>query len=162
MIRIFRSSPLLASALIVLLATASACSEGSEPATQTSGEAAASDAAVEEAIQAHLAKRTDLNLGAMDIAVETVTYPAEDQARAEVVFRAKGSPKAMLEMTYRLEREAGAWRVLPGAAQGATTGAPPQQTTPGGGMPPDHPAIGDEPTGGSSSELPPGHPPVEQ
>lgn len=139
---------------------ASGCGGGVQAPVESSSSAADQDAAVEQAIQAHLAKRTDLNLGGMDIAVERITYPASDEARAEVAFRAKGQAEAMLEMVYRLDRVEDAWQVRPGAAQGAA-GAP--QTQPGGAMPPDHPPVGGTPpSGGSGSELPPGHPPVAQ
>jgi hypothetical protein len=62
------------------------------------------------AIEAHLAHTGSLNLQAFDTVVKQVSIQG-DHAQAQVEFRVKSGPGAML-LTYALEKRDGAWSVV--------------------------------------------------
>ena len=92
----------------------------------------------------HLARRSDLDMTAMDMTIERVDVQG-DTADATVGFRVKNTPEAAMSMDYRLIKQAGEWTVQPNTAAGH-------------GAPPSAPAPGPAP----KQDLPPGHPPVAQ
>lgn len=124
--------------------------------------------AIRAGILQHLRVVGTLNLGAMQMDLRTVSING-NQARAEAEFRPKtGAPAgAGMLVNYSLEKRAEGWVVV--------------QTQPAGGMI-DHPAPGQVPaqnpnvhsnasagtpnfadlvnSGGTSANLPPGHPPI--
>ena len=104
---------------------------------------ASTNAAIQHAIEQHLANRPGIEGNKLILEVQKVTVQG-DQAEAEVVFRSRDDPRAQMAYHYELRREGGEWKVgngRPGAA-----GSP-------------HPNPGSEPEGGEG--LPPGHPSVE-
>ena len=123
-----------------------------------SGPAGDPRAEIEAAIDAHLAKRTDLDLGAMEVAVDSVDVQG-DSAEAVVSFRGQGAAEAAMTMTYQLTRGEGGWAVQPKSGMGHGGVTPPPRADDDQGLPPGHP-----PTAGEApaQELPPGHPPVSQ
>lgn len=96
---------------------------------------------IRQAVLDYLAKRGNLNVGSMDVKVVAVTF-ANEQAEATVSFRAKGAGVGSPEMTmhYALARQGGRWVV-----KGRTDSGP---SAHGAEVKP-------------SSQLPPGHPPLE-
>jgi hypothetical protein len=126
-----------------------ACS-GTAPTESGSTAAPASEvkAQVEAAVRKHLAKRSDLDMSAMELTIEQLEVQGET-ANAQVGFRVKDTPEAAMSMDYRLVKEAGEW----------VHGADPPPSGPGQGLPPGHPPTGESP---SAQPLPPGHPPVAQ
>ena len=124
--------------------------------------------AIRSGINQHLAALKTLNLGAMDMNITNVSVQG-DQAQAQVEFKPKsgGPPGAGMQVSYALQKQNGQWVV--------------QTTQPAGGSI-QHPAPGENPhmngaapssgsmpnfrdlvpggAGGNSSQLPPGHPPV--
>jgi hypothetical protein len=89
--------------------------------------------AVREAVLKRLETVSGLNLAGMDVDVTNVSFQG-NSAEAQVAFRAKGSADAMLNMSYKLEREGEVWVVKSSS----------------GGM------------GGGGGALPPGHPPAPE
>jgi hypothetical protein len=110
---------------------------------------------VRQAILDDIAARqatTGVNMSAMDVNVSSVSF-AKEQARATVMFTAKGSPGGGgMSMDYVLAEKSGKWVVTgrqmsvatPHGAGELPAGAAPQ-------LPPGHP----------TTELPPGHPSTE-
>jgi hypothetical protein len=86
--------------------------------------------AIKEAVMKRLASVSGLNMSGMDIEVSNVSFQG-NKADAQVAFKAKGSGDAMLNMSYKLEREGDIWVVKSSS----------------GGL-------------GGGSNLPPGHPPA--
>lgn len=70
---------------------------------------ASPEAEIEAAIQAHVAKKTQLDLANMEIEVQQVDVQG-DRARALVLFRTKGG-EAEMPVQYSLAREDGNWVV---------------------------------------------------
>ena len=101
------------------------------------------NAAVQHAIEQHLANRPGIEGNKLILEVQQVTVKG-DQAEAEVVFRSRDDPRAQMAYHYELRREGGEWKVENGHPSAA--GSP-------------HPNPGSAPEGGE--ELPPGHPPTE-
>ena len=137
--------------VVVILALAALA--GCNGPTPTLEHSAASDlnAQVEAAVRKHLARRSDLDMAAMELTIERVQVAGET-ADVRVGFRVKDTPEAAMSMDYRLVKEGGQWVVQPNAAAPAAGPAQP-------GLPPGHPPAG----GGQPSQpLPPGHPPVAQ
>jgi hypothetical protein len=108
---------------------------------------------VEEAIDRHLAKRSDLDFSSMKVVVDRVNFVGDDQAEATVKFTAGEDAAASIQLAYTLQKTSGVWEVVgpPKGTQGAQV-APPAA---GGAMPADHP-----PVSGEQQPLPSGHPPV--
>jgi len=115
-------------------------------------------AEIQAAVDAHLAKRTDLALGDMDVAVDSVDLQGDDKAEAVVSFRAPGAAEAAMSMTYQLTRTATGWEIQPKESMGHGGIAPPPSAE-DPNLPPGHP-----PTSGEAPQqnLPQGHPPVQQ
>jgi hypothetical protein len=121
---------------------------------------------VQQAVERHLAKRTDMDPSNLRVVVEKVSYEGDgDRATAAVTIMARQDPQAKMQMMYRLRKTSGGWEVEP--SQGSEAGAhgggamPPAPPAGEGGseLPPGHPPVkGADP--GAGSELPPGHPPV--
>lgn len=136
-------------------------------ATLGCGGAESPNGAILEAVEAHLAKRTDLDMSAMELSLSNVEVTG-DRAEAEVAFTATGTGQPAMSMNYSLRREGEGWVVEP--KQGSTHSMPGQQQAapmpgggvPGGGgqgLPPSHPPIEG---GAGGQELPPGHPPLSE
>ena len=146
-------------AVLAALTALAACNSGPGPAPAPEAAAAAPagdvEAQVEAAVRKHLSRRSDLDMGAMDMTIQKVDVQGET-AEAVVGFQVKGQPEAAMSMNYRLVRENGEWVVQPNAG---AAHAPEAQPGAGQGLPPGHP-----PTSGAepSQPLPPGHPPVAQ
>jgi hypothetical protein len=130
--------------------------------------------AIRDGINQHLAGLKTINLSAMNMNVMSYSVQG-NEAQAEVEFRPKagGPPGAGMQVTYKLEKQNGAWVV--------------QNTQPSGGMI-QHPGPGANPNtmpnsstssgssgsmpnfrelvpgggggGNGSMKLPPGHPPI--
>jgi hypothetical protein len=133
---------------LLLIAGGFGCGS-SEPARTAADERKA----VEDAIDRHLAKRSDLNVSSMEVTVDRVNFVDDDQAEAIVKFTVGEEAAASIQMAYTLQKTNDLWEVVgpPKRAQGAQV-APPAA---GGAMPPNHPAVG-----GEQQSLPSGHPPV--
>ncbi len=118
--------------------------------------------AVRQGVYDYLAKRSDLNMSAMQIDVTSVSF-RQNEADATVSFRAKGTPASasFMSMRYTLERQGSRW-VVKGHGRGPA-GTPPHGQGMGGqnphGMGQPMPG-GQTPAPGSESNLPPGQPPV--
>jgi hypothetical protein len=118
-------------------------------------------ASVQQAVERHLAARTDLDPSNLQVVVDKVNFEG-DRASAAVTIVARKDPQAKMQMMYRLRKTAEGWEVEApqGLESGAHGGAAPMPEAGGDtGLPPGHPAV----EGGAdaeASELPPGHPPV--
>jgi hypothetical protein len=66
--------------------------------------------AIRSAINAHLAARGNLNVGAFDMEIQKVDVQGED-ATADVAFHAKGGPGVM-QLTYNLKKTGANWAVV--------------------------------------------------
>jgi len=106
------------------------------------------DAAVQKAIQDHLAERSDLAMDKMVMEVQQVQVDG-DKAQAEVVFRVTSDPNSRMAYHYDLSREGGTWKVDSGRPGGA------ESSHPQAGEP-----MAGEPESPAPSELPEGHPPI--
>ena len=97
----------------------------------------------------------DINLGAMDVNVVSVSFRGKE-ADAMVAFAPKGGPP-MMNMKYTMERKGDEWQIKARAAGAIEQHASQPDPTAGGaqGLPPGHPAAG----GGAA--MPPGHPSLE-
>ncbi len=104
--------------------------------------------AVRQAVIDYLAKRSNLNVSAMNVDVTSVTFRS-NEADAVVAITARGAaPGQLMSIPYRLERQGDHWAVKGKAdAGGSPHGA--SAANPHGG--------GEAPVAG---ELPPGHPAV--
>lgn len=134
--------------LVLLLAGIAGCGS-SEPARTAADERKS----VEEAIDRHLAKRSDLDFSSMKVLVDRVNFVGDDQAEATVKFTVGEEAAASIQLAYTLKKTNDVWEVV-GPPKG-TQGAPAAPPAEGGAMPPDHP-----PVGGEQQPLPSGHPPV--
>ena len=153
--------PMRYSSLLILALTALLACGGSSPSDPR--------AAIEDAIDRHLARRSDLDTSSMKVTVGKIDYQGEDQARAMVSFQVGDNPDTSMDMAYDLLREGDVWEVQrnDGAGHGGGQVAPPPMS-PGTGseLPSDHPPLdspsnGGQPQSQSQTELPAGHPPVE-
>ncbi|MBI2819590.1 MAG: hypothetical protein HYX73_06400 [Acidobacteria bacterium] len=113
------------------------------------------EAAVQKAIQDHLAERSDLALDKMVMEVQQVNVNG-DTAQAEVVFSVAGDPQSRMSFHYDLHREGGRWQV------DASRLSDSQESHPQMGGP----SVGESMPGESGSaeplNLPEGHPPVQE
>jgi hypothetical protein len=116
------------------------------------------EAAVQEAIQDHLAARSDLAMDKMTMEVQQVTVNG-DTAQADVIFSVPGDSQMRMAYHYELRREGGRWRVDSGRPSASQVPHPPMGEAMGGEM-------GESMPGGSGAgeplNLPEGHPPIEQ
>ena len=105
-------------ALFLLISCLAACKHGVQ-----------SDDAVRQGVLDYLSGPMGLNLGAMDVKVDKVTYEGE-KAKAGVTISLKGNSTPMMTKQYELEQKEGKWVVI--ARKGESGhGA----TMPGGGAP---------------------------
>ena len=122
--------------------------------------------AVRQGVIDYLSTRSNLNVGAMQVDVASVTF-RKDEADAMVAFRPKGAGGAGqgMQIRYTLERKGDRW-VVKGKSEGAGQhgsaglmpgGNPhgamgmemPPESAPGAAMPPGHPSIGKQPPAGA-------------
>ena len=97
--------------------------------------------AVRQAIIDHLSKRSDLNIGSMNVEVTSVSFKP-NEAVAMVAFSPRGTAAGQgMSMRYTLEKQGSQWVVKGRADSG--------QEPHGAGPPP-----------APSGDLPAGHPPV--
>jgi len=66
--------------------------------------------AIRSAIDAHLARNSNLNVAAFDTEVQNVNVQG-NEAKADVAFRVKGGPGVM-QLTYDLKKTGGTWAVV--------------------------------------------------
>ena len=144
----YRTLPALAVGLL-LIAGAFGCGS-SEPQRTAADERKG----VEEAVDRHLAKRSDLDFSSMKVLVDRVNFVGDDQAEATVKFTVGEGAAASIQMVYTLQKTDDVWEVVgpPKGTQGSQVSPP----AAGGAMPADHPAVG-----GEQQPLPSGHPPVK-
>lgn len=125
--------------------------------------------AMRAGILEHLATMKTLNAGAMDLAIDRVTYEGS-QAHVFVTFRPKtgGPPGAAMQIAYLMEKRDSGWSVVRtegvgGAISHPGDGVTPNTPPPQAGASGDTPNFRDltSPAGGPAGGLPPGHPPVE-
>ena len=102
-----------------------------------------SQAAVQQAIIDHLAKRSDMLLNAMKVEVVSVSF--RDKEADAVVSIAPKEGGAGLKMTYALIAEGGKWVVKPGPAKPHGNAADPAGQLPAGHPP--TPPKGEKPAG---------------
>lgn len=105
--------------------------------------------AVRQGVIDYLAKRANLNVAAMNVAVTSVIF-RKNEADAVVAITAKGASAGQgMSMKYTLERQGDRWVVKDKAEAGASP----------------HSAAGANPHGGAAppaeGTLPPGHPAVD-
>ena len=116
--------------------------------------------AIQEAIEEHLSRRSDLAMDQMVLEMGEVKVEG-DSAEAEVVFRTTSEPAMRMAYHYELRREGGGWQVASGRPSAAEVPHPTLGETEGESESPDralpegHPAIPD-----GAAPLPEGHPPV--
>ena len=139
----------------------------STPNTLTVSADTTVDTGIATAIRAHLTHNSNLNPNAFDTEVKRVTMDG-DHAQAEVEFHVKNGPGVM-QLTYALVRQNGAWSVVESTPKGSNFSHPQVNGTPAA-----------QPGTASSSdrsiframdnfhagatpaqELPAGHPPVK-
>jgi hypothetical protein len=122
--------------------------------------------AIRSGINQHLASLKTLNLGAMDMNITNVSIQG-NQAQAQVEFKPKtgGPPGAGMQVAYSLQKQNGLWMVqntqpAGGSIQHPAPGENPHMnsTSPSSGSMPNFRDL--VPGGGSSTALPPGHPPI--
>ncbi len=118
---------------------------------------------IEDAIERHLSRRSDLDIASMKVSVGKIDYEGDDRARATVGFQVGDNPEASMQMVYDLRREGGQWQVQQTGGSGHGEQVSPPATAPGAGgeLPADHPPIGSQPQSQQQQDLPAGHPPVE-
>ena len=143
-----------AGALILALSFLAGCSK-----------AASDKEAIRAAILKHLTDRGGLNMAAMDVDVQQVTFKG-DEAQAQVAFHVKQGGGSM-EVAYTLQRVQGAWVVGHSQPSGGQIAHPPMDK-PAPGNPtaaaaPEFPSLDKfkkpAPATGPGA-LPPGHPPI--
>jgi hypothetical protein len=146
----------------VIAALASACGLSSACKKQQSD-----NDAIRSGINQHLASLRSLNLGAMDMDLNSVSIQGS-QAHAQVTFRPKtGAPSgAGMQVAYDLEKKDAGWVVVKTGTMGGMIDHPAGNAP---GQPPADSMHGNLPnfrdmltpaTPGAAGTLPPGHPPV--
>jgi hypothetical protein len=142
-------------ALLGLLVALTACNKGLQ-----------NKDAVRQGVLDYLSQRTDLSMSGMTVDVTNVTF-RDGKADADVSFTAKGGPASGgMTMRYTLEQKDNKWVVVGKAdsGRGPHGGAamPPDMANPhggmGGGVDTERPGGGASGSGG----MPPGHPAVGQ
>jgi hypothetical protein len=76
-----------------------------------------SKAAIQEAIERHLQKQSNVLLNNMSVEVQDVSYVG-DRANADVNFRSKQSPDLVVARKYVLRRVGGEWQVESSSSPG--------------------------------------------
>ena len=101
------------------------------------------NAAIQKAIEAHLANRSDLAIGNMVMEMKDVRIEG-DHAQADVIFRTTSNPSAQMAFSYLMHQADGKWEVETGQPSSADTAHPS----------PENPDI-------ETDTIPEGHPPVQ-
>jgi hypothetical protein len=103
---------------------------------------------IRDGVVKHIASLQGLDINRMQIDVVKATVDG-NQAQAQVEIRPKSeqSGTASMQLNYSLEKRGDEWVVVKSQAAGGTLdhpvgGAMPSGTTPGGALPPGHPAVG--------------------
>jgi hypothetical protein len=115
----------IATTLAFSVAVFSGCQQHgkSQPGTPAVASADTSpNAAIQTAIQAHLAHNGNLRLDSFDMEVKQVTFDG-DHARAQVEFHAKSGGGTM-QLTYALVKRDGAWSVVESTPRGSNFSHP--------------------------------------
>ncbi len=101
-----------------------------------------SDAAIQRAIEEHLANRPGLASDNLLMEVQDVQIQG-DTAVAEVVFRSRTDQSAMMAFHYQLRNEGNQWKVESGSPSQERSAHPPSASSPGAGgsLPEGHPSI---------------------
>jgi hypothetical protein len=87
-------------ALLLLIACLAACQRGNQ-----------SKEAVRQGVLDYLSQTVKLNLGAMDVKVDSVTFEG-NKAKAAVAISLKGNTTPMMNKQYELEQKEGKWVVV--------------------------------------------------
>ena len=108
--------------------------------------------AVRQGVIDHLAAKSGISVGAMQIEVASVSFRGKEEGRKEadatVIFRAKGAQGGPgMTMNYTLEQKGSRWVVKSRADAGGMPHA--GAGAPAGQMPPGHPPVGGEKPPGS-------------
>lgn len=160
----------IATTLAFSVAVFSGCQQygKSDPGTPAVASADTSpNAAIQTAIQAHLAHNSNLRLDSFDMEVKQVAFDG-DHAHVQVEFHAKSGGGTM-QLTYALVKRDGAWSVVESTPGGSNLSHPgldkTQGTGTGGkvGSDSDVFQVLDKLHDGAvapKQKLPPGHPPV--
>lgn len=125
---------------------------------------ASPDTAIRSAIRAHLAHNANLNPNAFDTEVKRVALDG-DHAQVEVEFRVKNG-SGVMQLTYALTRQNGAWSVAESTPIGSNFSHP--QLNPGQAAAPNGVASADSSifrtmdnfNRRAEQKLPLGHPPI--
>ena len=135
------------------LAALTACSHGNVDSLE----------AVKQGVIRDISK--NVNIGAMDVSVVSVSF-RDKEADAMVSFAPKGGTAAQgLTMKYTMERQGSEWHIKSRAQSDMQRHAGQAQPAPDSGMgqmPAGHMAMPPSGTSGSSPNLPPGHPQLNQ
>lgn len=134
-------------AVLLLIAGLAACQRGNQ-----------SNDAVRQGVLDYLSQTVKLNLAAMDVKVDSVTFDG-NKAKAAVSISLKGNSTPMMSKQYELEQKDGKWVVTGRSGDAAGHGATmPEGAMPGGASPgPVAPGV-ENPHGGkmpSPDDLPP-------
>lgn len=101
------------------------------------------NAAIQKAIEDHLANRSDLSIGNMVMEMKDVRIDG-DHAQADVLFRTTSNPPAQMAYTYLLLQTDGKWEIETAQPSGADSSHPT----------PENPGV-------ESETLPEGQPPAQ-
>ncbi len=104
------------------------------------------NAAIQKAIEEHLASRPGLASADIVLDVQQVKVAGE-QAEAEVVFRSRTDPDVRMAFHYNLNKEGRQWKVAGGRPSAETSPHPGAETMPEGdlALPEGHPPLGETP-----------------
>jgi hypothetical protein len=132
-------------ALLILIAGLAACHGANQ-----------SNEAVRQGVLDYLSQKVQLNLSAMDVKLDSVSFDG-NKAKAAVSISLKGSTTSMMSKQYELEQKDGKW-VVTGRSGDAGHGATmPEGVMPGASPGPVAPGV-ENPHGGkmpSPEDLPP-------
>jgi hypothetical protein len=128
--------------------------------------------AIKQGVISDLSKTNNMNMAAMDVNVVSVSF-RDKEADAVVSFSARGTPaSAGMSMRYTMERQGSQWHIKSRAqsdlqkhaaqapAAGATGADPGQSQLPAGHPPMNDGGMGAGAAGGKP--LPAGHPPLDK
>jgi hypothetical protein len=132
-------------ALLLLIAGLAACHGGNQ-----------SNDAVRQGVLDYLSQTVKLNLAAMDVKVDSVTFDG-NKAKAAVSISLKGNSAPMMSKQYELEQKDGKWVVTGRSGEAGHGAAMPEGAMPGASPGPVAPGV-ENPHGGkmpSPEDLPP-------
>ena len=108
--------------IFLLFLSLTACNRGGQ-----------SSEAVKQGVLDYLASRKDLNIGSMDVTVNSVQFNG-NKADANISFSPKGTPaSAGMAMRYQLEQQGSKWVVVGRADSGHAGSVAPGAANPHGG-----------------------------